>query len=226
MASDKCGGSKWDPDSTTVSASEFYKLRCDTERQLNDLWRQVEVLTGEIQTLQMQVESMMARTEVLRVMEGGELVWRISEIKKKVEATKKGEISFITCEPFLTSQFGYKVSLQLYLNGVSKVNGKYISLYVRIMEGDHDDLLSWPFSPSVTLTLLSQDGMMEFDLTQRLFPSVFPSYYARPRTKMNQGFGFNRFVPIDVLEHPLYVVNDTMYIKVIIHDRVRLPDIH
>ena len=48
--------------------------------------------------------------------------------------------------------------LRLYLIGDGAGTGTHLSLFLTIMKGEYDALLSWPFQQLVTLMLLAQDN--------------------------------------------------------------------
>jgi TNF receptor-associated factor 4 len=51
-----------------------------------------------------------------------------------------------------TSPGGYKMCLRVAANNLDE----YLSCYIYLMSGKHDDLLTWPFSGQVTIELLNQ----------------------------------------------------------------------
>lgn len=55
-----------------------------------------------------------------------------------------------------TSQFGYKLQASLFLNGNGTGEGTHLSLYIKLLPGEYDALLKWPFSHSVAFTLFDQ----------------------------------------------------------------------
>lgn len=58
--------------------------------------------------------------------------------------------------PWYTSQFGYKLQASLFLNGNGAGEGTHLSLYIKILPGEFDALLRWPFAHSVAFTLFDQ----------------------------------------------------------------------
>ena len=53
--------------------------------------------------------------------------------------------------PFFTHQKGYKLILQVHCNGNERGKGKFISIYVYLLKGEHDSSLRWPFHGSITV---------------------------------------------------------------------------
>ena len=126
-----------------------------------------------------------------------------------------GAGSCITSSPFYTSPSGYKMCVRVYLNG----NGQstHVSIFLVLMRGDYDAMLSWPFDFQVIFCL--------YDLTEQK-NHIIQSFqsdtklkgFQRPKTEMNIGIGTPKFVPRSVLTQnkSSYVCNDTVYIKVMV----------
>ena len=58
--------------------------------------------------------------------------------------------------PFYTHPKGYKMRMVVFANGLHKVNNTHISVGLRLMKGEFDNELKWPFRGHVTIRLLSQ----------------------------------------------------------------------
>ena len=58
--------------------------------------------------------------------------------------------------PFYTSRGGYKMCVEVYANGNGDGRGTHVSVFARLMKGDNDDYLTWPFTGTVTFELLDQ----------------------------------------------------------------------
>ena len=59
---------------------------------------------------------------------------------------------------FYTSIHGYKMCLGVDANGSGTGRGTHVSVYVRMMHGEYDDFLWWPFHGDMTIQLLNQIG--------------------------------------------------------------------
>lgn len=81
---------------------------------------------------------------------------------------------------FLTSQYGYKLQASLFLNGNGAGDGSHISVYIKILPGDYDALLRWPFAHSVSFTIFDQASVPDkVGFTKSLFPLIY--YYLKIR---------------------------------------------
>ena len=56
--------------------------------------------------------------------------------------------------PFYTCP-GYKMCLEVYANGYDDGAGTHVSVGVRLMRGEHDDQLKWPFEGDITGQLVN-----------------------------------------------------------------------
>ena len=60
--------------------------------------------------------------------------------------------------PFYTHPHGYKMCLEVHCNGKNAGKGSHVSVFVNLMQGEHDEQLKWPFCGEVIIQLLNQDG--------------------------------------------------------------------
>ena len=64
-------------------------------------------------------------------------------------ASCPGDDSGFRVSAFYTAKYGYKLCLRLYLNGDGTGKRTHLSLFIVIMRGEYDALLSWPFRNKV-----------------------------------------------------------------------------
>ena len=57
---------------------------------------------------------------------------------------------------FYSHEYGYKMQLRVFPNGTGEGKGTHVSIFVVIVPGEFDDLLTWPFCGIVTLHLINQ----------------------------------------------------------------------
>lgn len=89
----------------------------------------------------------------------GTLIWKISDVMEKLEEGRHklcGDGLELISSPFYTSQFGYKLQASVFLNGNGSGENTHVSVYIKILPGEFDALLKWPFSHSVAFTLFDQ----------------------------------------------------------------------
>ena len=91
----------------------------------------------------------------------GTLVWKISDYTSKMSEAKTKEGMELVSPPFYTSQYGYKLQASIFLNGNGAGEGTHMSVYIKILPGEYDALLRWPFAHSVSFTLFDQTSVPE-----------------------------------------------------------------
>ena len=73
--------------------------------------------------------------------------------------------------PFYTHQHGYKMRVEVYSDGFGLGKDTHISVYVRLMAGDYDDQLQWPFTGDFDIMLLNwQEDKGHFKKTISIKP--------------------------------------------------------
>lgn len=186
------------------------------------LLRVVSAQRSEIEDLRSQLR---ARSR----MTNGCYVWRVDDVTRRFTEAQgrrqRGETQLeLLSEAFYTSApTGYKLQGSLFLDGNATGAGQYLSVYVKILCGDYDPLLVWPFTMSVTFTLLNQDsGGQPIESTfspsgawwkhlQRNGADLVPSEEAEPI-----GFGFPKFVSHAILLEPTgrFVRGDRFFLQI------------
>ena len=119
---------------------------------------------------------------------------------------------------FYSSLTGYKMCLRLFLNGNNEARHSYLSIYSILMRSEYDALLEWPFRFKVTFTLLNQ-AQSENDqdhFSAFFWPDISSSCFQRPRSNMNDAYGFEKFFSLNELQchRSSYVRDDTLFIQV------------
>lgn len=103
----------------------------------------------------------------------GTLVWKITDYGSKFdEARGKDGVELIS-SPFYTSQFGYKLQASVFLNGNGAGEGTHISVYIKILPGEYDALLRWPFAHTVSFTLFDQSEKVNNIISSRVTQNPF-----------------------------------------------------
>jgi len=118
-------------------------------------------------------------------------------------------------QPFYTSRYGYKLCARVYLNGDGTGRGSHISLFFVVMQGDYDELLTWPFRQRVTLALLDQRGFRRH-MADSFRPDPTSTSFQRPSSPMNVASGCPQFIEHSRLEagDSPYLVHDTLFFKI------------
>uniref|UniRef100_T1IJI5 MATH domain-containing protein n=1 Tax=Strigamia maritima TaxID=126957 RepID=T1IJI5_STRMM len=143
-----------------------------------------------------------------------EYVWKVENFARVQQSMKSGTKTDVFSDPFYSSEFGYKMRLQLYPNGNGVGMGTHLSIFLQVMKGPHDAVLKWPIEYRASFSVLDQSThqvhltyTLEYDLIK------FREDYAKPIDEFNTGLGFSTFISLDVLK-PLYLVDDAIFFKV------------
>ena len=97
---------------------------------------------------------------------------------------------------------------------------RHAGLFIGMMQGEYDNILKWPFTAIISLTMLDQSngedphhisGTFVTDRNQRAFQ--------KPDTAVQYDtlYGYAEFAPVDMICNPRYSRDDTVMIKIEIH---------
>ena len=115
---------------------------------------------------------------------------------------------------------GFKMRLEINLNGSGDGTGTHLSVYWQLMKGELDDCLEWPFDQFISFVLNYQDNKSKcckLSITDALENEANPFEYFRKRvTDYNEGWGFASFLSHEALHADGFIKNDRLYIRCII----------
>lgn len=173
------------------------------------------LVCGLVTRQQHQITALRAALQGLTINTSGTLLWKISDYSRRLAEARDG---YELCSaPFYTSQHGYKLMATLFLNGNGAGEATHMSIYIKILPGEYDALLPWPFSHTVTFVLYDQvpTGETACNVIESFVPDPTWKNFQRPSKEPDAlGFGFPRFVSHEVLKKRNYIKDDVMFIKV------------
>ena len=142
--------------------------------------------------------------------------WKIIGFAELLKQAKKGGETVIKSPPF--HSHGYKFRFTLYPNGTGRGKNSHLSIFFRLMKGEYDALLSWPFRKKVTLTFIDQqenpNDRENFVQSINSDPENNKESCSRPVTDENvKGVGFRMFISHKKVSERRYIVDDTMFIQ-------------
>jgi len=149
----------------------------------------------------------------------GVLVWKINDITAKMEEARENEGLELVSLPFYTSQCGYKLQASLFLNGNGGGEDTHMSMYIKILPGEFDSILKWPFKHTISFSLMDQnpDRAAAVNIVESFLPDPnWPNFVRASKTNDPDqlGFGFPKYVPHAMLSMRDYIRDDTMFIKI------------
>ena len=123
---------------------------------------------------------------------------------------KKSKSSWLS-SPFYSSPQGYKMRILVYANGHNEGAGTHVSMYTRIIKGEYDDTLTWPYNGTVTLTIINWKDDNHIKTT---IPFRNDEICGKKPVmgKNNEAIGYFTILPHDELYGELYG-NNSQYIK-------------
>ena len=137
--------------------------------------------------------------------------WRITSYGEALRKAKTGEE--IRLESSTFDSCGYKFKLLLYPNGYAEGNNTHLSIFLVMMKGEYDAMLTWPFHKKVTMTLIDQQEKAK-DRENIAMSFIDPKTFGRPVNDENNTLDYRQFVSHEVLQERRYIVDDTIFIQV------------
>ena len=144
----------------------------------------------------------------------GSLIWKIKNVSEVIADAQSERRTSIMSPIFYSSTNGYKLRLRLFPFGDGVAHRTHMSLFIMILKGDYDPILTWPFKHRITFCLLDQTGSKH--IVDSFQPDVKSSSFQRPKTISNTPNGIPKFVLLSTLQpdNNEYVREDTMFIQV------------
>jgi len=164
-----------------------------------------------------QIARLSAQLEKAATSYNGVLMWKVKGLAAKMAEARTSEGLELVSVPFFTSQCGYRLQASLFLNGNGSGEGSHISAYIKILPGEFDSILRWPFRHTVSFSLLDQneDRTSACNVVESFIPDPSWPNFQRPSREPDQlGFGFPKFVPHEMLSARKYVRDDCIFIKI------------
>ena len=121
---------------------------------------------------------------------------------------------------FYTSPGGYKMHIRVDTNGWGDGKGTHVSVAAKIMRGENDDHLPWPFTGTVTFELLNQLEDDNHDYGELTFLAN-EQYSQRVvnEERASSGYGIPDYIPhadlgYNEAENCQYLKDDCLYFRV------------
>nr|XP_014103140.1 TNF receptor-associated factor 4 isoform X1 [Bactrocera oleae] len=163
-----------------------------------------------------QIQLLKTAVSKLSINYTGTLLWKITDWSSKMtEARSKDGLELVS-PPFYTSQYGYKLQASMFLNGNGPGENTHVSVYIKVLPGEYDALLKWPFSHSITFTLFEQGAQTgQGGVAESFVPDPTWENFQRPSNEPDQlGFGFPRFISHEMLHRRPFIKDDTVFLRV------------
>lgn len=196
------------------------------QQHILELRSKVEHLQNSFQDTRSQLRDMMMDIQHRSCQ--GSFLWRLKNYKKlRAEALSGSPNCVIHSPGFYTSFNGYQFCIRLNLNGVENAQGTHLSLFIHLMRSDNDDVLPWPFTGKVTLSVCDQhqQASKRNPISETLVAKPGLAAFQRPTTFRNhKGFGYMEFAPLSYIESEerCFIKDDMLLIKAEVRPNVIL----
>ncbi len=154
----------------------------------------------------------------------GIFIWKISGFKAKLaegrSLSNNGEPGLeLKSDAFYTSLYGYKLAASLFPNGNGSGEGTHMSIYIRVLPGEYDNLLEWPVRVPISFRLIDQcsDPEKQLHITESFAPKPSWKQFQKPSSSDDSemmGFGYPRFLSHEMLKGGTYIRDDTIFIRI------------
>ena len=113
-------------------------------------------------------------------------------------------------------RFERLTGIRIYPNGVGSGRGTHVAIFIHMMESTFDDLLDWPYTGTITVSVLDRSGSRaRSDINQIIQAKPNLSAFQQPHeTICRTGYGYERFAIIEDFFGPRYVKSDTLLLKI------------
>ena len=147
-------------------------------------------------------------------------VWKIPNFQAVHEKAVAGEQEVVLSESFYLFKNGYKLRMKMMPNGGNTLDpvahkeckGRFLSLYIKLIPGEYDSILPWPFTEKVRVTLIDQYVRKDMRENISLVIDFSDHAYFRPPVENDVGYGFPDFVSQDILRSRSYVKTNTIFL--------------
>lgn len=177
--------------------------------------QEIDTTRTEVRSIRVALASIERRIDILETTsQNGIFIWKIDRVYQRKEEAERGDVVSLYSPPFSTSQHGYRMCMRVYLNGDGAGKGEYVSLFLVLMQSDHDELLQWPFMCKVSLYLLPQESPDSAKVIKQSFmPNKDSASFKMPTSSFNLASGFPKFAHKRTLNDPIYIKNGTLFFK-------------
>lgn len=160
--------------------------------------------------------------EELSVSHDGVLIWKLNDYSRKLQEAKLRSNHEFFSPPFYTHRYGYKLQVSAFLNGNGSGEGSHLSVYIRVLPGEYDSLLEWPFSYKVTFSIMDQSDpslSKPQHITETFNPDPNWKNFQKPCSSRNSldestlGFGYPKFISHDEIKKRNYIRDNCIFIK-------------
>ncbi|KAK2170373.1 hypothetical protein LSH36_3g20055 [Paralvinella palmiformis] len=194
-------------------------MRINLEKHLEENMKQHLLLMKQLVLKQeQQISSLARQLQQTCCITDGTFIWKITNFNSKLSEAKSSNKGLeLKSDSFYAGAYGYKLGVSLFPNGNGTGEGSHLSLYIRVLPGEFDSLLEWPFHLPISFQLLDQcsDPDKQVHLKESFVPNPTWKHFQKPlKDTERAGFGYSRFVSQETLKNGTYIKDDAIFIKI------------
>lgn len=137
----------------------------------------------------------------------GRLIWAISNFTERMRMSKESNM-VLNSPVFYSSEFGYKLQLRAYLNGIGQWKGRHMIVSLHVLPSEWDSLLQWPCRLQVTICLRDQVPI------QRKAKDIIKCFSSSAVDRDSDHKGLQMFIPHRTLAEHSYLKDDIVILEV------------
>lgn len=143
--------------------------------------------------------------------------WMITDVSEKIRQARKHPTKPLLSPVWCTHNGGYRVQIQIYLNGNGRCLRTHMSVFMAFRAGPDNAFLKWPVCGTMSFFLLDQERKNARPIVCSLRSDPKSSSFTRPpqdsSSVMNIASGCPDFTPISTLCDTKYVKDDTIFLE-------------
>ena len=185
-----------------------------TQETTKDLVKKVDKLQRQLkEKLNEKQVNEAVESKVMQMKKAKSFMWKIHGFSELLRQAKQGFCKILKSDPFYTESCGYKMQLTLFPNGDRSRENTHVSVYLALIAGEYDTVLSWPFITAVKITLVDQQNAIDQQNDDFCFTLRADE---RPKDNSICALGTNELVSHAKLKTRCYLVDDTLFLRVVI----------
>lgn len=205
----------------------IYDLR-GVGQSTSEAIRKIEKVEKEYEKLKKELAQMKLDMEILEGLSGssdfrpgpGRLLWRITEVDSKmVQAKQTGSV--IKSPIFFTHEYGYRIRVLMYMNGLKKWKDRYALLCLHVLKGDFDMVLKWPCNIEGTVVLRDLDDLEKAKPFSKIITAKRQTGNEECEEPQESSSCYI-FIPHSTLLKSNHVKNDTIFLDIKIRQNAKL----
>lgn len=177
----------------------------------------LSLLSGVVVTQQRVIDELSHQLNQTTCITNGTFIWKVTNFKSKLTKAKSSEDLELQSAPFYTTRHGYRLGVSLFPGGNGSGEGTHLSIYIRVLPGEYDNILEWPFRLPIVFKLFDQcsDPDKRQSVVESFTPNSSWKQFQKPvKDADNSGFGYPKFVTLELLQNGGYIRDDCIFVRI------------